>query len=101
MGKIDIETLKKELEKTQVILTLDSDNTINNILSPIECSIKFSNITVDIIHPASVYLSGDAGHARLSQINYVHKQDYYGKTRYVVNCGKVAQTNKDYILQCL
>ena len=98
--KISIETLKEELKDKRMRLTLESDN-INNVMSPIKCKIEFENISVNIIHPASIYLYGEGRDVKLSQINCIHKENRYGVTVYILNCGKLAQTSKDFILECL
>lgn len=98
--KISIETLKDEIENKRVCLTLESDN-INNVMSPIRCNIEFESLSINIIHPASIHLYGDEREVRLSQINYIYRENKYENTVYILNCGKFAQTNKDYILKCL
>lgn len=98
--KISIEALKEELKDKKVYLTLSS-NSFNNVMSPIKCKIEFENIRVNIIHPASIHLFGEGRSVRISQINYIHKENRYGVTTYILNCGKFEQINKDFILECL
>lgn len=98
--KISIETFRDEIKDKRVRLTLDSDN-INNTMSPIKCDLNFESINVNVIHPASVHLFGESGRIRLSQINCIHKEIKYETTLYILNCGKLAQTGKDYVLTVL
>lgn len=98
--KISIETLREELKDRKVRLTLESES-LNNVMSPIKCKIEFENINVNIIHPASIHLYGEGRDVKLSQINCIHKENRYGVTVYILNCGKLAQTSKDFILECL
>ena len=98
--KISIETLRDELKDKKVQLTLDSES-INNILSPMDCVLCFDGLNINIIHPASMCLYSDKSCVKLSQINYIYKQNNDGIISYVLNCGNFAQMNTDFILECL
>lgn len=99
--QIDIEKFKNEVKNMKLCLTMDSTDTINNTLSPVSCRIYFDSINVSIIHPSYIELNDSKNTIRLSQINKIYKENYYGIDRYIINCGKLAQINKNYILEVL
>ena len=99
--QINLAQLKKEIGDRQVMLSVDTNGTINNTLSPIQCRLKFDHATIDQYEPSSVTLKSEIGEVVLTQIESVVKNIGFQMPTYTLLCGKLQQMQKEYILTSL